>query len=155
MGWGWSGETRAGVTIHAVNVGPRVLSSQVKGEIVDGLGRQDAIRVSWQNLTSRARELWEWVSTPCMRKILLVWLAGSSDPLRVSHETQYYPGSLLPLYLPPHLFPVGHPYHTFVLSGLFCTSLPLLTQPSSARYDNLIQEVFIELFRHAGECCGY
>lgn len=92
---------------------------------------------------------------PCMRRILPVWLAGSSDPLRVSHETQCYPGSLLPLYLPPHLFPMGHPYHTFVLSGLFCTSLPLLTQPSSARYDNLIQEVFIELFRDARECCGY
>lgn len=107
MGWGWSGETRAGVTIHAVNVGPRVLSSQVKGEIVDGLGRQEAIRVSWQSLTSRARELWELGSTPCMRRILLVWLAGSSDPLRVSRETQCYPGSLLPLYLPPHQGVVG------------------------------------------------
>lgn len=57
---------------------------------------------------------------------------------------------MLHLRLPPHLFPVGHLPHTFVLSRLIHSSLPLLIQPSSDMYSSLIQQVFIEQLRVPG-----
>lgn len=60
-------------------------------------------------------------------------------PRQASPHSQYRPGSMLPLRLPPDLFPVGHPSRTFVLSRLTHNSSLLL-----------IQQVFAERWRVPG-----